>query len=151
MLRERSSDIASFVEHPVYSISKMYSVLNLVFWFWFITIYPEFIYKRHLFSQFQVLRERSSTIASFVEHSVYSISKMYSVLILVFWFWFATIYSKSMSKSHFLSWIMFVDLRSVLITRSPCLIYSFILEISIVPSRKQCCYFSPDSPCTFKV
>ena len=78
----------------------MYSVLNLVFWFWFITIYPEFIYKRHLFSQFQVLRERSSTIASFVEHSVYSISKMYSVLILVFWFWFVTVYPTCMYKSH---------------------------------------------------
>ena len=32
---------------------------------------------------FQVLRERSSDIASFVEHSVYSIFKMQSVLILV--------------------------------------------------------------------
>ena len=33
VLRERSSDIAFFVEHPVYSIFKMYSVLILVFYF----------------------------------------------------------------------------------------------------------------------
>ena len=33
MLRERSSDIACFVEHPVYSSFKMYSVLILVFYF----------------------------------------------------------------------------------------------------------------------
>ena len=33
LLREGSSDIASFVESSVYSISKMYSVLILVFYF----------------------------------------------------------------------------------------------------------------------
>ena len=31
MLNERSSDIASFVMQPVYNISKMYSILILVF------------------------------------------------------------------------------------------------------------------------
>ena len=34
--------------------------------------------------KFQVLREKSSDIASFVEHPVLTISKMYSILILVF-------------------------------------------------------------------
>ena len=33
MLREKSSDIASFLEHPAYSIFKMYSALILVFYF----------------------------------------------------------------------------------------------------------------------
>ena len=108
MLREGSSAVASFVEHLVYSISKMYSVLNLVFWFWFVTIYAKSIYKSHLFLKFQVLREGSIAIASFVEHAGYSISKMYSILILVFWFWFATSYPKSMYKSHLFSkfWVL---------------------------------------------
>ena len=71
-------------------------VLTLVFWFWFVTIYPKTMYKIHLFLKFQVLREGSSDIASFVEHPVYSISKMHSVLVLVFLFWFTTIHPKSM-------------------------------------------------------
>ena len=38
--------------------------------------------KSHLFLKFNVLREGSSFIPSFVEHPVYSNFKMYSVLIL---------------------------------------------------------------------
>ena len=48
----KNSDITSFVENPVYSISKMYTVLILVILFWFVTIYPKSISKRHLFSKF---------------------------------------------------------------------------------------------------
>ena len=75
-------------------------VLILIFWFWFVTIYPKCMYKRRLFSKFKVLREISSNIASFVEHPVYIIFKMSSVLILVFWFCFVTVYPKYMCKSH---------------------------------------------------
>ena len=86
VLREKSCGISSFVEHPAYSISKMYSVLILAFWFWFATIYPKFMYKNHLFLKFQVVHGGSSVIASFVEHPVCSNFKMYNVLILVFFF-----------------------------------------------------------------
>ena len=86
VLREGSSFIASFVEHPVCTNFKMYSVLILVFIFWFVSIYPKCVYERHLISKFQVVQEGSSDIASFVEHPVSTSFKMYSVLILVFWF-----------------------------------------------------------------
>ena len=84
VLREGSSFVASFVEHPVCSSFKMYSVLILVVLFWFVNIYLKSVYKRHLISKFQVLHERSRDIASFVEHPVYSNFKIDSILILVF-------------------------------------------------------------------
>ena len=80
VLLERSSDIASFVEHPVYSIFKMYSVMILNFFYFNLLL---LIQSACVKVNFQVLRERSSDIASFVEHPVYSIFKMQSVLILV--------------------------------------------------------------------
>ena len=70
---------------------KMFSVLNLIFLFWFVNIYPKSVYKRHLISKFQVLLEGSSFVASFVEHPVCSNFKMYCVLILVVLFWFVNI------------------------------------------------------------
>ena len=103
MLHEGSSFVASFVEHHVCSNFKMYSVLILVFWFYFPTFNPKCICKSQLFLNFQVLHERSRDIASFVEHPVYSNFKMYSVLILVFLFWFANIYLKSVYKRHLIS------------------------------------------------
>ena len=48
-----------------------------------------------------MLRERSNNIASFVEHPVCSNFKLHTGFILLFSFWFATIYSKWMCKSHF--------------------------------------------------
>ena len=71
MLLERNSDIASFAEHPVYSIFEMYSVLILVVLFWFATIYPKYTHKSHFFLKFQVLHERSSDIISFFEQPEY--------------------------------------------------------------------------------
>ena len=87
VLREGSSVIVSFVEHPVYSIFKMYSVPILVFLFWFTTVNPKCCVKVTLW-KCQVLHKGSSDIASFVEHPVNSIFKRYSVLTLVFLFWF---------------------------------------------------------------
>ena len=84
MPHEGSRDIASFVEHPVCSNFKMYGVLILVVLFSFVNIYPKCVYKRHLFLKFQVLHEGSRDIASFVEHTVCSNFKMYTVLILIF-------------------------------------------------------------------
>ena len=99
--RERGSDIASFVEHPVYSIFKMYSVLILVFWVWFATVHPKCMYKSNLFLKFQVFCEGGNFTASFVEHPVFSNFKMYSVLMLVFYFNFATVNPNCMCKSPF--------------------------------------------------
>ena len=103
MLHEGSRDIASFVEQPVYSNFKMDSILILVFWFQFTTINPLCICKSRLFLKFQVLWKGSSLIASFVEHPVCSSFKMYSVLILVFLFWFVNIDPKSVYKRHLIS------------------------------------------------
>ena len=82
VLRDGSSFIASFVEHPVCTNFKMYSVLIQAFLFELTTINPKCIFQ--LFLKFQVFREGSSFVASFVEHPVCSNFKMYSVLILVF-------------------------------------------------------------------
>ena len=99
---KRNSDIAYFVEYPVYSILKMYSLLILVLLFWSTTIHSKWFCKSHLFLKFWVLCERSSAIALFVEHPLCSSFKMYAVLIVFFvLFCFATIYSKRMCKSHF--------------------------------------------------
>ena len=76
MLREGSSDIASFVEHPAYGTSKTDNILILVFLFWFATTNPKCMCKSQVFLNFYVLREKSSDIASFVQHPVYSIIKM---------------------------------------------------------------------------
>ena len=91
MVRERKSDIVSFVEHKVQSIFKMYYVLFLVYLFLLSVIQPKFIGGIRFFLKFKVLRETISDIDSFVEQTVTSILKMYSVLILNFLFWSATI------------------------------------------------------------
>ena len=90
-----------FREHPAYCNLKMYSVLILFLFFWFPTIHPKCFCKSHFFLKFQVLHERSSVIASFMEHPVCSNFKMYSELILFLFFWFPTIHPKCFCKSHF--------------------------------------------------
>ena len=98
MLRKRSSDIASFVEHPVCSIFRMYNVLILI-----CTIQPKCMYKSDLFLKFLVFRKGSNLIASFVEHPVYSIFSIlvYSIfLVLVVLYRFSTIHPKCMPKSY---------------------------------------------------
>ena len=139
MLRETSSDIVSFLEYPVhsnfqlilvnsgyfyfdlllitqsefikadfswnfrcavkepvllllswstlFSNFKIYSVLILIFLFWFPTVYPNCTYKSHLFFKFlRAPRKKQWYFAYFVEHPVYSSFKMYNVLILFFYF-----------------------------------------------------------------
>ena len=102
VLREGSSVIVSFVEHPVYSIFKMYSVPILVFLFWFTTVNPKCCVKVTLW-KCQVLHKGSSDIASFVEHPVNSIFKRYSVLTLAFLFWFPILTQIACVKFSF-SW-----------------------------------------------
>ena len=90
MLCERTSEITSFVEQPVYSNFQMFSVLTLVFLFSFTTIHAKYFCKSYLFLKFEVLGTRSSDIATSMEHLVYISLKMYSVLILLYLFCFAT-------------------------------------------------------------
>ena len=99
MHRERSSGIASLVEHPGYSIFKTQSVLILFLFLWFATFNRKCICKSHLFLKLEELREGSSFIVSMAEHPVYRNFKMYSVLILSFRL--ATIQSMCMYKSNF--------------------------------------------------
>ena len=84
VLCERNSDIASFVERPLYSIFQMYSLLNLLFFFGFATIHPRCFCNSQLFFKFYLLRKRSSNISSFLEHPVFSNFRIYSFLILFF-------------------------------------------------------------------
>ena len=106
--------LAPFVEHSVSSNLKEEKLLNVVCWFWFVKNYPTCTCKRCLFLKFQVLHERSSDIASFLEHPVYNIFKIYNALILFFNF----------------------DLP--LFTRNPC-VKVFMLEILFAPRKKQWC------------
>ena len=45
VLHERSSNIDSFVVHPVYSIFIMCNILILVSLFWFATVHPKWVFK----------------------------------------------------------------------------------------------------------
>ena len=92
-----------FREHPAYCNLKMYSVLILFLFFWFPTIHPKCFCKSHFFLKFQVLHERSSVIASFMEHPVCSNFKMYSELILFFYFDFP-LFTQNASAKVIYSW-----------------------------------------------
>ena len=72
VLRERSSVIASFPEHPAHSNFEMFSVLIIRFLFWL----------------------------DFPEHPVYDTFEMFSVLILGLLFWFPVTYPKNMCESN---------------------------------------------------
>ena len=120
--RKRSSDMAYFMKHPVYSILKMYSLLILVFLFWFTTIHLKWFTQRECvkvtFLKFLVLRERTIVIAYFPEHLIYSNFEMFNILTPGFllwfdfpkqrvcsnfkksWFWFPTIHPKCFYNSH---------------------------------------------------
>ena len=118
VLHEGSKYIASAVEHPVCSSFKMYSILILVSPLWFAASNPKCICNSRLFLNFQVLREGSSFVASFVEHPVCSNFKMYSVLILVVLFWFTNICPKFVYKKHLFSRFLVLCKRSSDITSS---------------------------------
>ena len=100
VLRQGSYFIASFVEHPVFRNFNICSILILFFLFQFPTFNPKCMGKSQFFLKFQVPRMASSFMGSFVEYTVCSNFKMYGLLILVFWFWFATIYPERLYKSH---------------------------------------------------
>ena len=77
------------------AISKCIVSWFYFFLFWFPTINPKGISAKGNFSwNFRCsTKETVILLASFVEHPVCSIFKMYRTLILNFWFWFVTIQS----------------------------------------------------------
>ena len=100
----------------------MYSLLILVFLFWFTTIHLKWFTQRECvkvtFLKFLVLRERTIVIAYFPEHLIYSNFEMFNILTPGFllwfdfpeqrvcsnfkksWFWFPTIHPKCFYNSH---------------------------------------------------
>ena len=65
----------------------MYAVLILFFYYFVLKLFTQRQCVKVTFLKFQVLRERSSVIASFPEHPVHSNFEMFSVLIIGFLFW----------------------------------------------------------------
>ena len=70
---------------------------STLYWFWLATIHPKCMYKSCSFLKFDVLHGGSIFIAFFVEHPVCSNFEMYSVLVLVFFYfsWLPLIHSAS--------------------------------------------------------
>ena len=136
--RKRNSPIAYFVEHPVYSILKMYSFLILVFLFWFTTIHSKWFTQRECVKvtllKFQVLRERTNVIASFPEHLIYSNFEMFSVLALgvLLWFDFPDTLYAAISKST-VCWSYFFHFDFPLFTQNDSItvIYSWNFKCSL--------------------
>ena len=103
----------------------------IISWFWFFYFdFPLFTrgvrIKVIYSSTFYKFRKRSSDITHFVEHPVYSILKMYSLLIRVFLFWITTIHSK---------WF----------TQRQCVKVTFF-EIPSALRKKQCDFIFPRAP-----
>ena len=127
----------------------MYSVLILYPFFWFASINRKCICKIQFFFKFLVLYEGSSIIASLVEHPVYNIFKMQSVLS---WFWLFYFDLLIFTKSVCIKGIFYCGLFLRILDQHWLLkfhiLYSFLLKISLAPPRKKRCYFSHGPPCT---
>ena len=98
----KSSNIAPFMKHPVYITSKWkMSWILLDFYFTLIVQIPctQFIFVL----EFWVLRESGIDIFLFVEHPIYSIFNVQSVLILDCWFYFVISYPNSTCKTFLFS------------------------------------------------
>ena len=100
----KSSNIALFMEQPVYIIFKVENVSSLACWFSFDTSCLNSMYKPYIFVlEFWVLCESGIDIFLFVEHPIYSIFNVQSVLILDCWFYFVTSYPNSSCKTFLFS------------------------------------------------
>ena len=123
MLRERSSAIALFVEHPVCTSFKMYTILILFFYFFIFILFCNYLLKENfeitgapwknecycIFPRAPCIKQLRNVECphtrvlfwfDFPEHPVYSYFEVFSVLILEFLFGFAVTYPKSMCKSN---------------------------------------------------
>ena len=146
-------------------------------WFYFsyfVTFNRKCIWKSYFFLKFQVLLEGSSFVASFVEHPACSIVRMYSVLILVFFYFnLLQLIQRASAKDNF-SWNFRCSVKeAVLLVRSRGTLYvafskctvswfylfyfyfplstkncmPFIIEVSVALQRKQFCCFLHGAPC----
>ena len=99
VLRERSSDFASSLEDPVYSVFKVQSVLTLVCRDEFVTASSNSMYKRLLVCTFSELLHRNSGINSYLAQPVHSILKVEQNMKLVSQFSLFTVKQSCMCKS----------------------------------------------------
>ena len=123
MLGKRSSAIALFVEHPVCTSFKMYTILILFFYFFIFILFCNYLLKENfeitgapwknecycIFPRAPCIKQLRNVECphtrvlfwfDFPEHPVYSYFEVFSVLILGFLFGFAVTYPKSMCKSN---------------------------------------------------
>ena len=123
MLRERSSAIALFVEHPVCTSFKMYTILILFFYFFIFILFCNYLLKENfeitgapwknecycIFPRAACIKQLRNVECphtrvlfwfDFSEHPVYGYFEVFSVLILGFLFGFAVTYPKSMCESN---------------------------------------------------
>ena len=100
VLRERSSDIASFVEHPVYSIFKMQSVLILVVLF-DLSLFTQSVCIKDIYSRNFRCSAKEAVIL-LLSRSTPGIQQFQNVwpLDCSFLFLFTTIYPKCICKSR---------------------------------------------------
>ena len=73
---KKSSDIISFVDHPVYSIFMLKIVMILVCRDQFITASRNSMYKSFSYTKFLQIRQRSSGITSFLRQLLRNILKV---------------------------------------------------------------------------
>ena len=104
VLHWKSSNIASFTEHPVYIIFNVENVLSLACCFWFDTSCSNSMFKTYLFLNFMCSTKEAS-IFCFLYSTLYlfSIFNVQIVLILDCWFYFVTSYPNSTCKMFIFS------------------------------------------------
>ena len=139
MLLEGNGFTTSFVDHPICSNFKMYSVLI----FWFASINRKCISKIQFFKKILLLHEGSSIIASLVEHPVYNIFKMQSVLS---WFWLfyfdLLIFTKSVCIKGIFYCGLFLRISDQHWLLKFHILYSFLLKISLAPPKRNMLLFA---------
>ena len=104
MLREKSSDIASFVEHSVYNIFKMYCALILVVLLWFATIHPKCMCKTHLF--LKILGAPAKETVTFFLLWISLYIGFSNCIVSLFWFFYFAllVFTQSACVKVFFSW-----------------------------------------------
>ena len=75
VLRWKSSNIAPFMEHPVYIFFNVENVFNLACWFSFYTSCPSFMFKTYLFLNF-VCSTKEASIFFFLWSTIYLVFSM---------------------------------------------------------------------------
>ena len=96
VLHWKSSNIAPFMEHPVYIIFKVENALNLACWFSYDTSYPNSMFKTCLFLNFACSLKEAS-IFFLLWSTLYKVFSMYKV-----------------------AWFLIIDFTLSLVTQTPC-------------------------------